>query len=95
MAYKRLRPHWRERARHTLDSEYRFSYQDLLKEASSPKGRYGCSPRTPADAIVPQTLPLWKQRALKSVYTQDIGDKPPTDAYFKEFVDSLGGPMDE
>ena len=94
LAYKRTRPYWRDRALHTLDSEYRYSYQDLSKEVPNPNGRYGCSPRAPADAIVPQTLPLWKKRTLKSIYSSEIGDKPPTDSYFKDFVDSLGGPMD-
>ena len=94
LAYQRTHSHWREKAKHTLDSEYRYCFQDSSKLVQSPSGRYGCSPRTPADAIVPQALPVWKKQSLQSIYGHEISDKAPTDVYMREFVDSLGGPMD-
>lgn len=93
-AYDRSRPYWRQRAQHTLDSEYRKSYPIHPVDALFRGGRYACSNRTPADAIVPQTLPLWKKKPLQSIYGHEISDKAPSEFHMKELVDSLNGPMD-
>ncbi|CAF3343031.1 unnamed protein product [Rotaria socialis] len=93
MAYERSRPFWRDRARHTLDSEYRSSYPNHPKAAMHTGGRYSFSSRIPADAIVPQTLPVWKERSLRSTYGHEISQKAPSDLYMKHFVDSLDGPI--
>lgn len=94
LAYARSHPHWRERAQHTLDSEYRKAYQNHPAEALFRGGRYACSNRAPADAIVPQTLPLWKKKPIRSIYAHEIGEKTPSESHMKELVDSLNGPMD-
>lgn len=94
MAYERSEPFWRDQAKHTLDSEYRDCFRNLSKEAMHRGGRYGCSNRKAADAIVPQALSIWKKnKSMRSVYGYDISDKSPTDEFMKEFVDSLNGPM--
>jgi hypothetical protein len=93
LAYDRSHPFWRHRAQHTLDSEYRNNYQNHPKSALYFGGRYSCSSRVPADAIVPQTLPLWRTKSLQSIYGHEISDKTPSNLYMKEFVDSLNGPM--
>lgn len=93
LAYQRTRPYWRDRARHTLDSEYRNAYQNHPKSALHMGGRYAFSLRIPADAIVPQALPLWKQKCLRSIYGHEICQKIPSDLYMKAFVDSLDGPI--
>ena len=94
MAYSRTRPYWRHRAHHTLDSEYRHAFQDSSKEVPRPGGRFACTSKIPADAIVPQTLPVWKKRSLQSIYKQEISEKSPSNEYMRDFVDSLNGPMD-
>ena len=93
LAYDRTRPYWRDRAKYTLDSEYRTRFQSHPKSAFHMGGRYSHSCRDPADAIVPQTLPVWKKRSLQSVYIHEISQKTPSEYYMKEFVDSLNGPM--
>jgi len=94
LAYNRLHPFWRNRAEHTLDSEYRYAYQNPPKETLHTGGRYGSSCRVAVDGIVPQTLPVWKnKKSLKSVYAYEIGQKTPSEFDMKEFVDSLNGPM--
>ncbi|CAF4040837.1 unnamed protein product [Rotaria sp. Silwood1] len=93
MAYNRSHPFWRERAQYTLDSEYRNAYQTHPKSAMHTGGRYSFSCRVPADAIVPQTLRVWKDRSLRSIYGHEISQKTPSELYMKEFVDSLNGPM--
>ena len=55
-------------------------------------GRFAYTNQVPADAIVPQTLPVWKKKPLHSIYTCEIARKAPSDRYMKEFVDSLGDP---
>ncbi|CAF0975663.1 unnamed protein product [Rotaria sordida] len=93
MAYNRSHPFWRERARYTLDSEYRNAYQNHPKSVLHTGGRYSFSCRVPADAIVPQTVPVWKKRSLRSIYEHEISQKTPSELYMKGFVDSLSGPM--
>jgi hypothetical protein len=95
LAYDRSQPYWRHRAHHTLDSEYRKAYQIPPKETFHTGGRYSFSKRIPADAIVPQTLPVWKKRSLQSIYGYEIGQKVPSELYMTEFVDSFNGPMDK
>ncbi len=93
MAYDRTHPFWRHRAQHTLDSEYRNAFQFPPIETLHTGGRYSSSKRIPADAIVPQTLPVWKKRSLQSVYGHEISQKAPSELYMREFVDSLSSPM--
>ncbi|CAF0915634.1 unnamed protein product [Rotaria sordida] len=96
LAYNRSRSFWRNRAHHTLDTEYRNSYEKALRAtAAPPPGRYKFSYRIPADAIIPLTLPMWKKNISKSTYTRDISEKAPSQLYMKDFVDSLNGPMDQ
>ncbi len=94
LAYDRSRPYWRQRAQHTLDSEYRNLYQNHPKEALFTGGRYSCNPRVPVHAIVPQTLPVLNKKSLQSIYGYEISRKTPSELYMSEFVDSLNGPMD-
>ena len=94
LAYERKHPYWRHRAKHTLDSEYRYSFKTHPKTALHFGGRYSFSSKKPAESIVPQALPRWKNQPLHSIYTNDIAQKSPTDLFIKVFVDSLNGPMD-
>ncbi|CAF0866750.1 unnamed protein product [Rotaria sp. Silwood1] len=97
LAYNRSRSFWRNRAHHTLDSEYRSSYEQPLRATAIPAapGRYKYSCRIPADAIVPLTLPMWKKNISQTTYKRDISEKAPSQLYMKDFVDSLSGPMDQ
>lgn len=93
LAFHRARPFWRDRAQHTLDSEYRNAYQNHPTNALHTGGRYSFSCRKPADAIVPQTVSVWKDRSARSIYGSEICGKTPSEHYIKEFVDSFTGPM--
>ncbi|CAF3081916.1 unnamed protein product [Rotaria socialis] len=100
LAYNRSRPFWRNRGHHTLDSEYRSSYEQPLRTTSTVTttlfpGRYRFSCRIPADAVVPLTLPMWRNKSSKSTYKREISEKAPSQLYMKDFVDSLSGPMDQ
>jgi hypothetical protein len=95
LAYNRSRSFWRNRAHHTLDSEYRNSYQYPLRATTAPTGRYSHSSRIPADAIVPLTLPLWKKRSSQTTYVKEISEKAPSQLYMRDFVDSFNGSMDQ
>ncbi|UJR20557.1 hypothetical protein I4U23_023684 [Adineta vaga] len=90
LAYNRARPFWRNQVPHSLNSEYRNHFQNHPKPAMHFGGRFAYTNRIPADAIVPQTLPIWKKKPLHSIYTCEISQKTPSDRYMKEFVDSLG-----
>ncbi len=97
MAYNRSRPFWRNRAYHTLDSEYRRSYQSPIRTTTAPAtiGRYTFSCRIPADAIIPLTLPMYRKRPPPTTYVKEFNEKVPSQVYMKDFVDSFNGPMDQ
>jgi hypothetical protein len=93
LAYNRSRSFWRNRGHHTLDSEYRRSYQSPLRPTTVPVGRYGYTSRIPANAIIPLTLPMWKKRSSQTTYVREFNEKAPSDLYMKDFVDSFSGPI--
>ena len=95
LAYNRSRIFWNNRPQYTLDSEYRRSYENSIRAMNTPTGRYGFTRRTPADAIVPLTLPVWKQGSSQSTYVREISDKAPSQLYMRDFVDSFHGPMNQ
>lgn len=95
MAYNRSRSFWRNRGHHTLDSEYRCSYEQPLRPIITPSGRYRHSCRIPADAIIPLTLPMWRKKSSNTTYKREISEKAPSQLYMKDFVDSFSGPMDQ
>ena len=95
LAYNRSRIFWNNRAQYTLDSEYRRSYENSVRAMNTPTGRYGFTRRTPANAIVPLTLPVWKQGSSQSTYVREISEKAPSQLYMRDFVDSLHGPMNQ
>jgi len=95
LAYNRSRSFWRNRAYHTLDSEYRRSYQYPLRPTTAVHGRYTFSCRNPADAIIPLTLPMWRKKSCQTTYVREFNEKAPSQLYMKDFVDSFDGPMDQ
>lgn len=95
MAYNRSRSFWRNRGYHTLDSEYRRSYQYPLRTTTAPNGRFTFSCRIPADAIIPLTLPMWRKGSSRTTYGREFNEKVPSQMYMKDFVDSFNGPMDQ
>jgi len=95
LAYNRSRSFWRNRAYHTLDSEYRRSYQHPVRATTALTGRYTFSCRIPADAIIPLTLPMWRKKSSKTTYDREFNEKAPSQLYMKDFVDSFNGPMDQ
>jgi hypothetical protein len=95
LAYNRSRSFWRNRAHHTLDSEYRRSYQCPIRPITVPTGRYAFSCRIPADGIIPFTLPMWKKQSSQTTYVREFDEKVPSQLYMKDFVDSFSGPMDQ
>ncbi len=95
LAYNRSRSFWRNRAYHTLDSEYRRSYQYPLRPTTASIGRYTFSCRIPADAIIPLTLPMYRKRLPQTTYVREFNEKVPSQIYMKDFVDSFSGPMDQ
>ena len=98
MAYNRSRSFWRNRGFHTLDSEYRRSYQQPIRATTAPSipiGRFAHSCRIPADAIIPLTLPMYKKGSVRTTYVREYNEKAPSQLYVKNFVDSFGGPIDQ
>ncbi|CAF1019138.1 unnamed protein product [Didymodactylos carnosus] len=98
LAFSKSRPFWRTRACYSYDSEQRDQYraEHQLRNLSNNTSRYGCNPqhRIAADAIAPQTNPLWKQIQTKTSYDQEYNEKAPSDLYMRDFVDHLTGPLD-
>ncbi|CAF1061059.1 unnamed protein product [Didymodactylos carnosus] len=98
LAFSKSRPFWRTRACYSYDSEQRDQYraEHQLPNLLNNTSRYGCNPqhKISADAIAPQTLPLWKQIQTKTNYDQEFNEKAPSDTYMRDFVDHLTGPSE-
>lgn len=95
MAYNRSRSFWRNRAYHTIDTEYRRSYEHSARPTTAPIGRFTYTSRIPADAIIPLTLPMYRKRPPPTTYVREFNEKAPSDRYFRDFVDSFAGPINQ